>query len=124
MHNGIEYIPVDITDEMIGHKLGEFASTRKMYFIILEELTFVELSSGPLETVRIEALRYPGSSKEISFFPKFYAIHQYHYTKCPIQCTSLPVEIRSLAINTTVTQRSTQILQSQHASSLFLTSSS
>ena len=32
VHNGIDYIPVSITDEMIGHKLGEFASTRKPYF--------------------------------------------------------------------------------------------
>jgi small subunit ribosomal protein S19 len=29
VHNGMEYIPVEITDEMIGHKLGEFSLTRK-----------------------------------------------------------------------------------------------
>ena len=27
----MEYIPVSITDEMIGHKLGEFAPTRKRF---------------------------------------------------------------------------------------------
>ena len=29
VHNGKEYIPVFITEEMVGHKLGEFALTRK-----------------------------------------------------------------------------------------------
>ena len=29
VHNGKEFIPVYITEEMVGHKLGEFAPTRK-----------------------------------------------------------------------------------------------
>jgi len=29
VHNGKEFIPVEITAEMIGHRLGEFAQTRK-----------------------------------------------------------------------------------------------
>lgn len=29
VHNGREFIPVEITPEMIGHSLGEFAATRK-----------------------------------------------------------------------------------------------
>jgi small subunit ribosomal protein S19 len=28
VHNGNKFIPVLITDQMIGHKLGEFAPTR------------------------------------------------------------------------------------------------
>jgi len=28
MHNGKEHLPVYITDNMVGHKLGEFALTR------------------------------------------------------------------------------------------------
>lgn len=28
VHNGKQFIPVFITDEMVGHKLGEFSSTR------------------------------------------------------------------------------------------------
>ncbi|KAI5481159.1 putative mitochondrial ribosomal protein S19 [Pseudohyphozyma bogoriensis] len=28
VHNGRAYIPVNITPEMVGHKLGEFSSTR------------------------------------------------------------------------------------------------
>jgi len=29
IHNGKEYVAVDITEEMLGHRLGEFAQTRK-----------------------------------------------------------------------------------------------
>jgi len=29
VHNGQKFIPVLVTDQMIGHKLGEFAPTRK-----------------------------------------------------------------------------------------------
>ena len=29
VHNGKDFIPVYITEEMVGHKLGEFAQTRK-----------------------------------------------------------------------------------------------
>ncbi len=29
VHNGKEFVPVKITPEMIGHRLGEFAPTRK-----------------------------------------------------------------------------------------------
>lgn len=29
VHNGRQHIPVNITEEMVGHKLGEFAPTRK-----------------------------------------------------------------------------------------------
>ena len=28
-HNGKEFIPVYVTEDMVGHKLGEFALTRK-----------------------------------------------------------------------------------------------
>ena len=28
-HNGKDFIPVYITEEMVGHKLGEFSQTRK-----------------------------------------------------------------------------------------------
>ena len=29
IHNGKEHIPVYVTEDMVGHKLGEFALTRK-----------------------------------------------------------------------------------------------
>tara|TARA_Y100000590_G_scaffold458813_1_gene614379 strand:+ start:1094 stop:1465 length:372 start_codon:yes stop_codon:yes gene_type:complete len=29
IHNGIKFIPIRISEEMVGHKLGEFAPTRQ-----------------------------------------------------------------------------------------------
>jgi len=31
VHNGKKHVPVSVTEEMIGHKLGEFAPTRTYY---------------------------------------------------------------------------------------------
>lgn len=31
IHNGKEYVPVEITDDMVGTKLGEYAMTRKRF---------------------------------------------------------------------------------------------
>jgi len=31
VHNGKDYIPVTVTEEMVGHKLGEFSPTRKRF---------------------------------------------------------------------------------------------
>lgn len=31
VHNGKKFIPVLVTDQMIGHKLGEFSPTRTYY---------------------------------------------------------------------------------------------
>ena len=31
VHNGNKFIPVTVTDEMVGHKFGEFAPTRTYY---------------------------------------------------------------------------------------------
>lgn len=29
VHNGKEHVPVNVTEDMVGHRLGEFASTTK-----------------------------------------------------------------------------------------------
>ncbi|GAA6005299.1 mitochondrial 37S ribosomal protein uS19m RSM19 [Rhodotorula paludigena] len=31
VHNGKQYVPLHVTPEMVGHKLGEFAPTRQPY---------------------------------------------------------------------------------------------
>ena len=31
VHNGIKFIPVSVSEEMVGHKLGEFSPTRTFY---------------------------------------------------------------------------------------------
>ena len=40
IHNGNKYVPVTITAEMVGHKLGEFAPTRKRFSYKFTQLTF------------------------------------------------------------------------------------
>ncbi|CUA75111.1 hypothetical protein RSOLAG22IIIB_01754 [Rhizoctonia solani] len=31
VHNGKQFLPVSVTQDMVGHKLGEFAPTRKKF---------------------------------------------------------------------------------------------
>jgi len=31
VHNGKKFIPVNVTEEMVGHKLGEFSPTRTFF---------------------------------------------------------------------------------------------
>ena len=31
VHNGKDFVPVTVTQDMVGHKLGEFAITRKRF---------------------------------------------------------------------------------------------
>ena len=31
MHNGKDYVPVVVTQDMVGHKLGEFSPTKKRF---------------------------------------------------------------------------------------------
>ena len=31
VHNGIKFIPVSVSEDMVGHKFGEFAPTRTYY---------------------------------------------------------------------------------------------
>lgn len=31
VHNGRDYVPVQVTQDMVGHKLGEFAITKKRF---------------------------------------------------------------------------------------------
>ena len=31
VHNGNKFVPVNVTEDMVGHKLGEFAPTRTYY---------------------------------------------------------------------------------------------
>ncbi|KAK0565871.1 mitochondrial ribosomal small subunit component [Tilletia horrida] len=49
VHNGKLHVPVNVTEEMVGHKLGEFAPTRKRFsyrdtFPLLSSFVFLSLS--------------------------------------------------------------------------------
>ena len=50
VHNGKDYVPVTVTQDMVGHKLGEFAITRKRftYKCVSIVLMFVTLVVDPL----------------------------------------------------------------------------
>jgi ribosomal protein S19 len=40
VHNGKDFTPVQISEEMVGHKLGEFSATRKRFsyrYVVLFE---------------------------------------------------------------------------------------
>lgn len=37
VHNGRQYVPIYITENMVGHKLGEFAPTRTFRGHIIEQ---------------------------------------------------------------------------------------
>lgn len=41
VHNGKEFVPVFVTENMVGHKLGEFAPTRTFYGHVSDRKTAV-----------------------------------------------------------------------------------
>jgi small subunit ribosomal protein S19 len=46
VHNGRKFLPIFISDNMVGHKLGEFASTRTFIAHSGDRKTKVEESGG------------------------------------------------------------------------------
>jgi small subunit ribosomal protein S19 len=46
VHNGKKFIPVYVTENMVGHKLGEFASTRTFHGHTPSEKKAAESSGG------------------------------------------------------------------------------
>lgn len=53
VHNGKEHTPVFITEEMVGHKLGEFSPTRK--FVVHGGRMAREEAAGEESTKPVEA---------------------------------------------------------------------
>ena len=52
VHNGKDYVPVTVTQDMVGHKLGEFAITRKRFTykcVIGSSSLFLELIECALQ---------------------------------------------------------------------------
>jgi hypothetical protein len=49
VHNGKDFTPVQITEEMVGHKLGEFSATRKRFsyrYVLLLPLRLEGIGQG------------------------------------------------------------------------------
>ena len=56
VHNGKTHIPVKITEEMVGHKLGEFAHTRK----------FIKHGGRMAREEEIEEVRKTGEARRLA----------------------------------------------------------
>lgn len=59
VHNGRVHIPVFITEEMVGHKLGEFAATRKFIRHGGRMQKEQELKAKEAETAAAKAAKAP-----------------------------------------------------------------
>ena len=42
VHDGRKHVPVYVTEEMVGHKLGEFAPTRLLHFFFVNDTSTTE----------------------------------------------------------------------------------
>ncbi len=61
VHNGKEHIPVYITEDMVGHKLGEFSPTTKFSRHGGRIQRELEQKAAEIETTKIEAVKQPTS---------------------------------------------------------------
>ena len=50
VHNGKQHVPVYVTDQMVGHKLGEFALTRALSRVTLRTKSPEEVRMVTMET--------------------------------------------------------------------------
>ena len=63
VHNGKEHSPVYITEEMVGHKLGEFAPTTKFGRHGGKMQRELEAATAEKEAVKVEAVKAPAAGK-------------------------------------------------------------
>ncbi len=59
VHNGKEFVPVYIAEDMVGHKLGEFASTTKFVRHGGKMQREIEQKSDQTEAAKTEAVKAP-----------------------------------------------------------------
>lgn len=64
VHNGKEFIPVTITEEMISHKLGEFSSTTRFSRHGGRMQRELEQQTAEKEAAKVEAVKTPLAKKE------------------------------------------------------------
>ena len=57
VHNGKEFVPVYISEDMVGHKLGEFSPTTKFVRHGGRMQKEIEQKHGDKETAKIEAIK-------------------------------------------------------------------
>jgi hypothetical protein len=57
VHNGKDFTPVQISEEMVGHKLGEFSATRKRFsyrYVVLFESLHLPGDVPGIESIIVE----------------------------------------------------------------------
>ncbi|MDE2311979.1 MAG: 30S ribosomal protein S19 [Patescibacteria group bacterium] len=59
VHNGRTHVPVFVTENMVGHKLGEFASTRKFIRHGGKMAKEQEAAAAAAEKAKLEAAKEP-----------------------------------------------------------------
>ena len=59
VHNGKEFIPVFVAEDMVGHKLGEFSATTKFIRHGGKMQREIEAGAAQKETVKVEAVGKP-----------------------------------------------------------------
>lgn len=63
VHNGKEFIPVLVGEDMVGHKLGEFSATTKFHRHGGKMQREIEGASAQKETAKIETAKAPAAKK-------------------------------------------------------------
>ncbi len=63
VHNGKEHIPVFVTEEMVGHRLGEFSLTRKFVRHGGRMQREIELQQAQAQTQAAQAIAEPEAKK-------------------------------------------------------------
>ena len=63
VHNGKDFVPVRITEEMIGHRLGEFSHTRKLIKHGGKMQREIEAKKKESEIASAQAAKAPGEKK-------------------------------------------------------------
>jgi len=59
VHNGKDFIPVSIAEDMVGHKLGEFAPTTKFHRHGGRMQRDIEAGAGQKEAVKVADAKAP-----------------------------------------------------------------
>jgi small subunit ribosomal protein S19 len=64
VHNGKEHIPVFVSEEMVGHRLGEFSPTRKFVKHGGRMQRELEATAAQIETAAAQAAKAPPADKK------------------------------------------------------------
>lgn len=63
VHNGKTHVPVFVTENMVGHKLGEFSPTRKFFRHGGKMAKEQEAAAAQVEKAKMQAVKEPEKKK-------------------------------------------------------------